>query len=130
MERDHVRGLEHSVVLEIAETKDLGIFQKEVVGIVEHHRIIHCFIVSRWIELNQLAVYCDVSHVYNEYFVVFQLVVSLWDEQNWGVELHIQHYRCMSLLLVLLFSQSKHNFTAFIDILKQLFRSDPLIVVN
>jgi hypothetical protein len=130
VERDHVRRLENSVVLEIAETKDLGIFQKEVVGIVEHHRIIHYFIVSCRIKLNQLAVYCDVSHVYNEYFVVFQLIISLWDEQNWGVELHIKHYRRMSLLLVLLFSQSKHNFTAFIDILKQLFRSDPLIVVN
>jgi hypothetical protein len=104
VEGDHVRGLEHSIVLEIAETQDLGIFQKEVVGIVEHHRIIHGFVVSCRIELYQLAVYCDVSHVYDEYFVVLHLIISFRDEQYWCVEVHVKHNCSMGLLLVLLFS--------------------------
>ena len=80
-----VGGRVLSVVGKLLKAHDLHVFQKEVVRIVEHHRVVDKLVVECGVEVNQLAVDADVSHVKHEELVPLHGVVALWDEEDWGV---------------------------------------------
>jgi hypothetical protein len=84
-----VLGRVVSIVGQVLEPHDLHVFQQEIVSIVEHHRVVDKLVVEAGVEVNQLAVDCDISHVKHEELVPLHGVVALWDEKDGGVKLDV-----------------------------------------
>ena len=78
-----------SVVGKVLEPHDLHVFQQEVVRIVEHHRVVDKLVVEAGVEVNELAVNVDVSHVKYEELIPLHGVITLWDKEDGRVKLDV-----------------------------------------